>query len=319
MILIVTNKTDLTADYLIIALKDLNYDFVRFNLEDFPQHAQLLWDPSGPSGSFLRLPTGELPLSEITSVWYRRPVDPDPHPTLSAPQARRFAIAESKEAITGILESLDCFWVSRPSHINRAENKLLQLATAQRLGLSIPQTLVTNIPQCFFEFYSNLDSIINKPIKLSRLDFSDENKLIYTSVITKKQAARNQLTQYSACLFQEHLPKEADIRVTVMGRTLFPVLIHVRQSAPYYVDWRRYAPEDLDYSLVDIPQDISNKIIQLMDVFDLNFSAMDFMLTRSGKYVFLEMNPNGQWAWIQESTGLPLRENLAKILHRGVP
>jgi biotin carboxylase len=41
---------------------------------------------------------------------------------------------------------------------------------------------------------------------------------------------------------------------------------------------------------------------------------MDFVLDESGEYYFLEMNPNGQWAWIEEKTGADLFGALVNVL-----
>ena len=39
--------------------------------------------------------------------------------------------------------------------------------------------------------------------------------------------------------------------------------------------------------------------------------------TESGKH--LEFNPNGQWGWLADATGLPMVPAMADLLQRGLP
>ena len=46
----------------------------------------------------------------------------------------------------------------------------------------------------------------------------------------------------------------------------------------------------------------------------LRFGAIDMVQTPSGEHVFLEINPNGQWLWIERATGLPIANAIARLL-----
>ncbi|GAA5764612.1 hypothetical protein [Streptosporangium roseum] len=46
----------------------------------------------------------------------------------------------------------------------------------------------------------------------------------------------------------------------------------------------------------------------------LSFGAFDFGLTGDGIPVFLECNPNGQWGWLEDATGLPIAAAIAALL-----
>ncbi len=83
------------------------------------------------------------------------------------------------------------------------------------------------------------------------------------------------------------------------------------------VDWRAWDLEekfDLKHEKVDIPDHISSKCIAITKFFNLNFSAIDMIFTDDGNYVFLELNPNGQWAWLEEKVGHPLRDSIIDFL-----
>jgi glutathione synthase/RimK-type ligase-like ATP-grasp enzyme len=43
----------------------------------------------------------------------------------------------------------------------------------------------------------------------------------------------------------------------------------------------------------------------------LEFGALDFIVTETGVWYFLEVNPSGQWLWIEDLTGLPIADSIA--------
>jgi D-alanine-D-alanine ligase-like ATP-grasp enzyme len=51
-----------------------------------------------------------------------------------------------------------------------------------------------------------------------------------------------------------------------------------------------------------------------MNITGLAFGAFDFVVTPDNEWVVLECNPEGQWGWIEENTGLPIADAIAKYL-----
>lgn len=298
-------------------LKQRGYKYIRLNTEDFPQRVQIYCEPNNPENSFFKFPKQTLTFSEIKSVWYRRPVDPVPHDSLVDPIARQFATIESKESLEGALDLMSCFFVSKPYLIRRAENKLKQLEVASAIGFKIPQTIITNLPERFVNFYRENNETIVKPIRMGRLDYPENLKLIYTNVVKEEDLDYSHYIKHSPTLFQELIQKDKDLRLTIIGREIFAVEIHPKKRNHQLLDWRRNIEDGLDYENHELPSDISRRCLKLMDILGVNFSAMDFILSSGGEYCFLEMNPNGQWAWIQDVTGLPMRECLADLLNKG--
>ena len=48
----------------------------------------------------------------------------------------------------------------------------------------------------------------------------------------------------------------------------------------------------------------------------LHYGTIDMVLTPDGRYVFLEINPNGQYLWIEKQSGLPITEAVCDLLAR---
>lgn len=102
------------------------------------------------------------------------------------------------------------------------------------------------------------------------------------------------------------------MRLTVVDGHFFACVIHGSSPAAR-VDWRSdYA--SLSYAATDAPEQIRHGVSALMGTLGLRFAALDFLVTPEGKWVFLEINPNGQWAWIQEESGLPITGAIADAL-----
>jgi hypothetical protein len=112
--------------------------------------------------------------------------------------------------------------------------------------------------------------------------------------------------------FRNGYPKKYDVRLTVVGDRFFAVAIHT-DSGNAYIDWRSdYS--SLRYESIDTPDDVHDAVIALLNRLGLPFGAFDFVVTPEGEWVFLEVNPNGQWGWIEDRTGLPITSAMVDLL-----
>ena len=320
MIIIVTNRQDHTADFLILELRKRQADYVRFNTEDFPQHVQVVWkmDDAG-FGGYFSFPKARVDFKDIRSVWYRRPVPPTPCAEIQDPAAYEFALAESQATLDGIWRCLDCFWVSHPDNLRKAEFKLYQLKVAVQVGFQLWPTMLTNDPETARAFYHAQDRrVVYKPLRRGRLVRGENVSLIYTNPIDPSEAETLDRVVYAPSLFQRYVPKRVEIRVTVIGSKVFAVEIHSQDCADSQHDWRRGDTARLRHELHLLPPALELKCVSLVRALGLAFGAIDLVLTPEGEYVFLEINPNGQWAWIQQlCPEIPLRETLADLLISG--
>lgn len=302
MILIVTNKADYTADFLILELFERGIEFVRFNTEDFPTKCSIdLTVHSDGIGGAITCDGRRIETTDVLSVWYRRPVSSIPHADIADKVAREFVISESQETLSGFWKVINGFWVSHPERLARAESKILQLCEASRLGFEIPETLITNEPARVSEFYEkNQREIIYKPLCHSRFLRGDRLSLLYTNLVNVEQADQFDLVQFSPSLFQPNISKSVEIRATVVGRSVFSTELHSQDLDEARIDWRRVDSRKIKHIPHKLPVNLEQKCVSLVEQLGLAFGAIDLILTPSGDYVFLEINPNGQWAWVQQ-------------------
>lgn len=318
MILIITNKIDPHADNVINCLLNKDISVFRFNTEDFPQKITFSWRTaqSGIDG-VIKLPNGKkTDISQIDSCWYRRPEPPIVSTDLITQQAKEFAEDETKSLLKGLWTYLsDCFWINYPSKIREAESKLYNLRLASKIGFFIPRTVITNDPEQAKNFFQECEGeVINKVLGKGQVEYLKDYYFVYAHKISHKDLDRINNVVYSPTFFQEYILKKLEIRVTVVGKKIFSCEIHSQDSEKTMEDWRQYDFDNVKHSPHKLPESVEILCLKMMKSLDLNFATLDLILTTDDRCVFLELNPNGQWLWIENLTGLPISQAVADLI-----
>lgn len=312
MLLVVTNKSDLACDYLILRLKERGIRFLRLNTEDFGRAFQIDISFDGSPECRLTFEGGQvLRGEEITGVYFRQPRAPAA-PDGTADSDRQFVQREINETLRGLWRLIDGRkWLNHPRDLWLASNKLEQLAIAGRLGFRIPETCVTTSAARVRAFSDEHGGrIICKAVKNG---FSHDDDMV-TLAITRRveRAFVDDLDSYAAVpmIYQREIIKAYDVRVTLIGDQLFPVAIHSQEREETEVDWRLWDVGDFDlrHEQMELPQDVAAYCRAIAKHFNLGFAAIDLVRGIDGLFYFLEVNPNGQWAWIEQKTGYSIRD-----------
>ncbi len=323
LVLIISDQTDMHIPLVGRHLEAMSVPYAQFNVADFPLRTQLSLIYEGDKSQLLlQLPNTDLiEYQHVRSIWYRKP-----HPYLLplelSLEQRDFAIGECQEAIIGLYKSLDCFWINHPLIIQQAANKSYQLRIAQELGFNVPRTLITNDPSLVKIFYKELHGKI--VYKTLRRPFFVENKfgidplLVKTFIYTTPLEARHldflDSLKFAPGIFQEYISKQIELRVTIVGSQIFAAGIHSQDNPDTIHDWRRYHKGKLLWQPYTLPDSIAALCISLIRKLGLNFGAIDLILSPNEEYIFLEINPNGEYGWIEDQTCLPISEAIAKLL-----
>lgn len=311
MLLIVTERGDFHADWLVLELEARGAPFVRFNTEDYPQRAGLSWRSNG--AGTLKLSGREHPVEDFHAVWYRRPVPPQ-MPSDTSPAAAAWARSEAREALLGVWRNLDAVWVNHPDRNRVAESKLRQLRVAAELGFEVPATLVSNEAATVREFIAaHPAGVICKPLHDGRVPVGEDERVFFTARVDPETVPLDDLGP-EPYLFQALVSKRSDIRATVIGDDVFAVRIESQSEVETQTDWRRGRPGSLHHEVMRLPGELEERCVSLCRHFGLLFGAIDLAHRPDGGYSFFEVNPNGQWAWVEQRTGLPLRAHLADLL-----
>lgn len=314
MILILSNEEDVTTDFVVRELAP--DEFVRLNAERLPQVGSVSFAAS--DGCFhgdLRVGDAKVAFEEIAAVYCRRVGAPEASPEITDEGARAYASAEFAALVASLSRTIDALWVNHPLDVRRAESKPYQLAVAQRLGFHVPQTLITNDPDRAVEFArSQACRVAMKSLGSPRATCGGAERILFTRLLEPDEIELVTDVRLAPVILQEFVEKRVDLRVTVVGREAFAVEIDSQGTPQGKVDWRAAAMNDLPHRRHKLPVAVRDQCIGLCRALCLNFGAIDLALDAAGRYVFFEVNPNGQWAWVELLAGEPIARALANVL-----
>lgn len=315
-VLIITNKEDLTVDYVVKELQKREVNYYRFNTEDISHGIDLFFDGS----EYLlkdNIKKRDVNLASFDSVYYRRPKLPAVNNSLSVGE-KYFILGEFETYLEGVYRHLsDKYWLNSVFDIRTLENKMYQIVLARELGFLVPDLNVSSTPEKSLEFINKNEKTIFKPLKTGFIDEANgKGKIIYTSRVDDSFVDGIERNRGFPVYVQKEIEKECDVRLTIVGRNVYAAKIMSQISKNSQVDWRR-SEHMLKHEKIRIPSFIERKCLDLCERYSLDFAAIDFVLDKDGGFWFLEINPNGQWAWIEEMLQYPISEKIVTSLLEG--
>lgn len=313
-VLIITSTKDFTTDYVIHSLESINSLFYRLNTDEIGISVFISFDFVHNKFTLFDRPKELIiDLLSFNSVYFRRPEIPEILDNNLTTEEKQFMSLEVRQTLEGLYKILkNAYWVSDVDAIRKAENKIYQQLIAKEIGFLLPSSIITNQPEQFRRFVNeNKDDCIIKPIFSGQIGWPDMQKVVYTSRLDCMPLS----SQIEACptYIQNRLKKKFDIRVTVVGTKIFAVRIHSQSNTETLTDWR-VGENLLEHEIITLPEALKTQCQILLHTLNLNFGAIDFVETEENDFVFLEINPNGQWAWIQTQTGMEISDTIAKLL-----
>lgn len=311
VVLIVTTSYDEAPDYVIPFLAEAGWEFFRLDTDRYP--AEILMT-SRDDGSFTLSDGSHSVESEsIGSIWYRRHTGPDLPPELTQGY-KEFSVREARAHITGALLGLPVAnWLSHPASLWAAEKKAYQLFVASELGFSVPVTRITNNPREATELGRGR-TLIAKAVSAGYVEDTNGYDAIYTSRVSREDLGDLSSLAIAPVVFQELISKRADIRVTVVGDSLYSTEILSQDLPECQVDWRVAAASDLTHRNFLLPADIELRCHELVKALGLKFGAIDLVWADDGEFIFLEINPNGEWMWLEDQVGHEIASAIALVL-----
>ncbi|WP_376796761.1 hypothetical protein [Thermogemmatispora sp.] len=346
-VVILTRAEDAHAPPVIQELRRHGVQPVCLDLADLPTrlaHAPLVATLSTDARRWegtCRCPPGEAwEIEEVISVWWRRPRFPQAAGAY-APPVQTFIQDETTRGFLGVLAErpvvleaaglnretepaahrprwgLRPCWVNQRERLQAAEYKPAQLQAAAQLGWRIPRTLLTTDPAAARAFLEQCQGrVICKALArglLPAMPPLSETQVIYTQRVLPEHTGWLEGVRSAPTLFQEEIPKALELRVVVMGQQVFAFEIYSQASERTRLDWRR-CYTDLRYGRRQLSSETERRVLDVLRHFHLQFAALDLIVSPEGEEVFLELNPAGQWYWLEQQTGVPLAAAMATLL-----
>jgi len=312
-ILIVGQSPDPHIDCISNLLKENGASVIFFDIYN-PEKCALTLDISDKPNHYLDSHEMKTALSNIHAIWWR--AKPSAFRTNSTGKWALWAEFAHREW-KSILESLHLFtshakWINPRSTDLYMRNKPAQILIAQEIGFNIPPTLISNDPSRIMDFLviNNEDAVY----KVLTYYIEPPNQAIFTSRTSSRQVQNNiDSIRIAPGIFQKRIEKSFELRITVVGEEIFSVRIDSQLHQDTKLDWRRNQA-DVPYSKHKLPNRMAQLIKKMNKFLGLVYGAYDFIVTNDNDYYFLEVNPQGQWLWIENKLNLPISRSLANHL-----
>ncbi len=304
MILVISFPQDPHAAAVMAAIAERGVECHLLDLAEFPRNARLdcRYGVDGTSITYRRRDGQVIDLTRARAAWWRRP---QPFTFEHGVDATAFAHAECEDAVSGLWQALDARWINPPIFDQAAHHKTYQLKLATALGLDPPDTLVTNSPQSAAAFVARHEKVVYKPFAGSAQYWRE------TRMFGEEEQRNLALLRHAPVILQDFIPGQ-DYRVTVIAEHVFAALVDA-SAGNYALDFRMN--RDVKITEAALPPALLEAIHVLMGQLHLVYGALDFRLdSRDGRFRFLEINPAGQWLFVESQTGQPIARTLADQL-----
>lgn len=316
MILIVAYEEDFAAADGERTLRARGAEVARVDCGRFPAGSgvTLRWSADGQR----RRRLGGVDLDRVRAVWHRRgTIRPPRVRGDSADPVRAVIDAESERVLMFLWNDLAVPFVPAPHAVIRArQDKLSQLALAAEAGLAIPPTLVTTDPAEAYAFLrehgGNCITKLVDPGTLLRPDLGGLTR--FTEPVIRRDHRAMGMVAACPTLFQAYVPKDIELRVTVVGDRTFAAAIHSQDAAHAKHDWRKYDRNRVPYRAHQLPDQVAAACVAITRRLGLRYGAVDLIRRPDGEHVFLEINPAGEYHWVEVETGLPITEAICDLL-----
>lgn len=319
MILIISTKADAHIEPVTNHLDAAGMPWVRVNTEDIARNLELTVEPASGQGTLRVRDSGrEIGLQEVKAVWYRKPEAVDVAHFELDQGALDYVESEFREILDNLYALLSqVTWINNPLKTKLAHRKMLQLRIAREVGFEVPPTLVTNDPDAALRFAERLNSDL--AIKsLGALSVTEGAEAQATYGLFTRRITRGELGQlkdkvrHLPTTFQQFIEKRCELRVTCVGEQVFACRIETRPGTLSADDYR-FETQNLNHTACECPE-LHDRLHAYMRGLQINFACFDFIVPQEGEPIFLEANCNGQWAWVQNLTGLRIGKAIAEEL-----
>jgi glutathione synthase/RimK-type ligase-like ATP-grasp enzyme len=325
-VLIISYARDLHARAVAYAIRAKGHICKEFYCADYPTLASITLMASShidSAGSVLCHADGSFDIGDdkFDTIWLRRRPAPYLPPSMN-PGDREVASRQCERGLSDLIAALDrpgVFWVNPLECEITSYLKMYQLRHAQRAGLTIPETLISNNPNDIREFIARCNGkAIHKLQQNAMWKSQDGNQVFgcYTAPVTCSDLPRDATLRLSPGIFQPLLKKQFEVRVACCGNYLMAVRIDSQSDDRASIDWRA-GQWYVDMTPHLLPEETARGIRRFLDSTGLAHASLDFIVDENGEYIFLEANPQGQFLWMEDRAEMPILDIFTQYLIAG--
>lgn len=283
-------------------------EVIRFDVDLYPLQNKLSTVfQDGEWVSILETQEMKYRLDDIAAIWYRRAYNIGKG--LREELEAKFygaAMGEIRNTIFGFIESVDVYSLGKPSVYRRLDSKEEQLKVADKIGLKIPETCLTNNPEEARKFILKHQNVVAKMQTGFAIYEDGVENVVFTNVVSEDRLEELDSLLYCPMQFQKMIEKKKELRVTIVGRDVYAFEVDSQQFEDSKVDWRKDGVNLIDkWVRTELPGDVEEKLLELLDVYNVDYGAIDIIVSPEDEYFFIEINAAGEfsgWIILQKKT-----------------
>lgn len=321
MVLILSVPDDLTTDHVLAWLDSWEQPWKRVGPGDHISIRKITTSELGVVDFALDIEgLGGVQSGGITSYWYRRG-----HLSIAdsrwgeggdtMPEQLRVHLGHERNSLDEAIHKALKRLPHLNSHFDNSINKVDVLGIAGRLGLAVPRTLVTSVREELKHFVQDCGTVVTKGLHSGF--FFEEGGEPFEGLTREvaEQEVDYMDKHFHVSLFQEKLNKRYEIRSFYLDGDFYSMAIFSQSNPRTAIDFRNYDSQMPNRTVpYRLPTEIEGKLTALMQELDLNCGSIDMVRTVDGAYVFLEVNPIGQFGQVSVPCNYALEMRVAQYL-----
>lgn len=319
-ILLISEETDKTSDIVCSYLFHWHVPYTRINSNTSYKSAVSINGTCNEIITIMKFGDNAINLMNVKKTWFRRGLlflcDNDSF-IMALPELDYFIENESTTLKGFLYESMSINQkINDPAIYNY--NKLCALSCATKVGLKIPNTLISKNGTEIKKFIHANGRCITKSIQDFYEKQSSERYVIVGEVSRVKPEDITQ-NSYWYSMFQQEIPKKYELRVFYFCKKIYSMAIFSQMDQNSALDYRDVDPNGVHPNRMVpylLPKEVKKKISKLMKLLNLESGSLDLIVTPTDEYYFLEVNPAGQFNFVSELCNYYIERDIAKYLSK---
>lgn len=322
-IILFSQESDHTTSEVIKWIKYFKYDSVlRINVDDLEFKVidiNILSSTVATSFGSFEIKKGDI-------IWFRRTPGKKIHLVDTGKSDNEFdlqlGIFNHLER-ESIIESLYCWLLNNCQVIanpfKSSVSKINILLIAEKMGITVPDWIICDSKKTLKKFSETHGSVVQKTF--NHFNYHDnktkESFFLYTSLINNIEEEYDE--NFNASFFQEYIDKKYEIRSFYWNKKLYSMAIFSQNDEKTKIDFRNYNLEKPNRRIpIELPTNYSKKLIRFFNKLDLDTCSVDILVTNDDKFIFLEINPIGQFGMVSTPCNYMIEKIIAEDLIKKV-
>ncbi len=310
MVIIISQEGDTTSDLVMNWILKFDVPVLRINETDLILNSKMSLNNDAVEYYLFKK---RLDPNKITSVWFRRDTNNYSVDSEFSTQIQdEFTIY--KQQFHNWLcqfEHIKILGYSKLSNLNR----LSVLTYAQSIGIQIPNTLITRQKTELNSFIKKYKKVMTKPLDEVHSIITENHHITFSPKLLTSTDVESVDNQFGLSCFQEYIDKAFEIRTLFIDDKFYSMAIFSQENEKTKIDYRNYDDEFPNrMEPYNLPNEQCQLVRKLMSVLNFNMGVIDFMIDTKGKFYFLEVNPHGQFGFIENHCNYQLYKIIAQKL-----